>query len=293
VTDHPTDPARTRLELAHEFARHIHPALEQVGANYTSGPINGHEWRWSTPAGAWGVTVGGALDSGPLLIGPAENRWLMVEPALHHADLFILMLQLAGALPGRGPAAGLSARTTRPPWQSDSAAAAPAGAEIAGSDLPHRDGSGTDRRPSPRPINPNRGYAGTGRGPGASYAPQPIADQRAALHDRLYGTGTGVTPDNGTGLTVEGSTGPAEYGSDGVAYQGDRIYPDAHGAGYHFAVGTNPPPPAPAGWAVAAYQPDDQGATAHDLGADPYRWYGEQTARPYPGAADQSTEQET
>lgn len=153
-----------------EFAHAVASRLTTAGATYQHGPMGGHEWRWSTAAGVWALTVGGAIDAGPLVIGPAGNRWHLAEYTLQHADLVVLMLQLAGALPsladqrpgspGRllpvGQPIAMNAGQRYAPRAGDQ------GEPIAGSDLPAR-GTGAyprlTRPPRPRP-HPTQDGAG-------------------------------------------------------------------------------------------------------------------------------------
>lgn len=90
--------ALTPAEALDQFVHAIGRVLEPLGC-YQHGPAGGHEWRWSTPDGMWAVHVGGIIDAGPLIVGPGDNRWHTTEYTLQHADLVILMLRLAGALP--------------------------------------------------------------------------------------------------------------------------------------------------------------------------------------------------
>lgn len=91
--------ALTPPEQLDEFVRAVKPALDPI-ATYDHGPMGGHAWRWSTPAGVWALHVGGAIDAGPIITGPA-GQWHTSEYTMRHADLVLLMLQLAGALEGR------------------------------------------------------------------------------------------------------------------------------------------------------------------------------------------------
>ena len=69
-------------------------------AAYHRGVAGGHEWAWATPSGRWSVQLGGLIHPGPVLAGPDGCIWRTSAYSLRHADLFIAMLQLAGAIPG-------------------------------------------------------------------------------------------------------------------------------------------------------------------------------------------------
>lgn len=146
--------AFTPAEQLDAFVQAVKPALDPV-ATYHHGPMGGHEWRWSTPAGAWALHVGGAIDAGPLVIGPGGNHWHTTEYALQHADLVLLMLQLAGALEGPDrpvvdvrPVVG-QIRGQR--WQAPPSGVGP-GIEIAGSDLPARGAAADPLQPGTKPL---------------------------------------------------------------------------------------------------------------------------------------------
>ena len=87
------------------FALRMAAVLEGT-ATHQHGVTSGHEWSWSTPAGAWAVQVGGMLDPAPIVTGPDGNRWHTSAVALSQVDLVLLMLELAGAIPGRPAARG-------------------------------------------------------------------------------------------------------------------------------------------------------------------------------------------
>lgn len=258
------------------FAHAVAPNLNAAGAQYQHGPMGGHEWRWHTDTGVWVLNVGGAIDAGPLVMGPYGNRWHMAEYTLRHAHLVILMLQLAGALVGPedrqlppAPAAG-RAIAPRPPvvpvisavpvaprqHPAPTAAPAPVVPLVAGSDLPARDSGAYPTTRGPRPYPTARGA-----GPGAAYVPQPVDERPAdlrALTDRLYQERP----------TVMGGGGPAEYGSDGQRYEGDRIIP----ARPDYA-------PPPSGWrpsgAVAAHFDGQPGPGESEVGPDDQEGPGE------------------
>jgi hypothetical protein len=62
-------------------------------------PAGGCVWQWSTPAGLWRVTAGEASDPRPLLHGPG-GWWRVDYPAdAYGADLVLVMLRAAGAIP--------------------------------------------------------------------------------------------------------------------------------------------------------------------------------------------------
>lgn len=199
------------------FAGAVQPVLTAAGVRYDRGPMGGHEWRWSNPAGAWALTLGGAIDAGPLVMGPGGNRWHLAEYTLHHADLVVLMLRLAGALPApperpvpdtRMVASGPSARLAGTP--ADQAVL------TAGSDIPARGGGIQERRPPLQPADvPLKKWCEIHQE--WHMAPDqgdPVVDLDG-VSERLYRERP----------VVMGGGGPAEYGSDGVAYEDDRIYP--------------------------------------------------------------------
>jgi hypothetical protein len=96
-----TSPDTVRQQKINAFAAAVRPSLADVGAVYQHGPAGGHEWRWSNGLGVWALHAGGILDAGPRLTGPGiDNRWRLLENTLQHADLVLLMLQLAGGIPG-------------------------------------------------------------------------------------------------------------------------------------------------------------------------------------------------
>lgn len=77
---------------------------------------DGYVWRWSTPAGMWRVTVGGAADAKPLLHGPGGFWRVDAEPGEYAVGLVLLMLRSAGAVPpAPQPAAVLAEGWQRPP----------------------------------------------------------------------------------------------------------------------------------------------------------------------------------
>lgn len=184
------------------FVLAVHPVLAPLG-NYQHGPMGGHEYRWSNELGVWAVHVGGAVDVGPLIIGPGGNHWLTTAYTLRCADLVLLMLELAGAIPMAEkrpalPVAGTVVDARAVPAPAPPGLVAPvdvragvlAGDEIAGSDLPARGG------------------------PAAIFAEE--------LGDRARDLSAGVLrrlP------TVLGGGGLPEYASDGKAYEGDRVMP--------------------------------------------------------------------
>lgn len=96
-----TNPGAVRQQKIDAFAAAVAPSLTAVGAVYQHGPMGGHEWRWSNELGVWALHVGGMIDAGPRLTGPGiDNRWRLLENTLGHADLVLIMLQLAGGIPG-------------------------------------------------------------------------------------------------------------------------------------------------------------------------------------------------
>ena len=66
-------------------------------ATEEQGPVAGYEWTW-TMRGVWTLRVGAILDPRPHVKGPA-GEWRFDAMSLHHTDLVLLMLRLAGALP--------------------------------------------------------------------------------------------------------------------------------------------------------------------------------------------------
>lgn len=96
-----TDPDTVRQQKIDAFAAAVAPSLDNAGAVHQHGPMGGHEWRWSNELGVWALNAGGMIDAGPRVTGPGiDNRWHLLEHTLRHADLVLLMLQLAGGIPG-------------------------------------------------------------------------------------------------------------------------------------------------------------------------------------------------
>lgn len=83
-----------------ELAAFVGAITRALGAhvNYDFEPASGHQWTW-VHQGLWTLSVGGLLTVEPHLQGP-PGRWRMSATSIGQADLVVLMLQLAGGLPG-------------------------------------------------------------------------------------------------------------------------------------------------------------------------------------------------
>ena len=94
---------------AHTEQQHS-PTPEEIGAfaqairevlgrhvNENHDPTSGYQWTW-TQRGVWTLAVGGILTTEPVVRGPG-GRWRLASTAIGQADLVVLMLHLAGALP--------------------------------------------------------------------------------------------------------------------------------------------------------------------------------------------------
>ncbi|GLY08216.1 hypothetical protein [Actinoplanes sp. NBRC 101535] len=78
------------------FAATVREALGPHAVEEHDGQ-GGHRWRW-TQRGLWTLTVGGLLEPEPVLAGPA-GTWRFAAASLGAADLVLLMLHLAAAMP--------------------------------------------------------------------------------------------------------------------------------------------------------------------------------------------------
>lgn len=67
-------------------------------------PGDGWSWRWTTDAGAWRVTVGGAPNPRPVVHGPAGVWQVDGNTGEHAAGVVLVLLRAAGALPPAAPA---------------------------------------------------------------------------------------------------------------------------------------------------------------------------------------------
>lgn len=106
------DPGQSLQDACDAFAKAISQALAGV-AEAQHGPMGGWSWHWSTsPQHAWVITAGGIIDAGPAVSGPGVDIRLPAY-TLRHADLILLVLQLAGALATPVPL------ERRPPTQPD------------------------------------------------------------------------------------------------------------------------------------------------------------------------------
>ena len=100
MTAHRTpEPSNLQLRID-AFADRMRTALP-ADADYHHGVTGGHEWAWPAPGGVWAVQVGSILKPGPVLTGPDGCTWRTSSYTLRQADLFVLMLELAGAIPAQ------------------------------------------------------------------------------------------------------------------------------------------------------------------------------------------------
>ncbi len=98
---HPPSPAEITA-----FADAIRRALGVEGVVESHTPSDGYRWTW-VRRGVWTLAVGGILTTEPVLRGPS-GVWKLHNTAITQADLVVMMLRLAEALPAQGD-------TARPP----------------------------------------------------------------------------------------------------------------------------------------------------------------------------------
>lgn len=158
-----------------------------------SGPAGGYQFRW-THKGLWKITVGGVLEPAPLLEG-TFGYWRLAAADQRHAELALLILDAAGALPPNVSVSPVQLAAVDNAVMTSYAGAGQRPGNTGVGELTRRirpatllperppsrlPGSNTGARPGPAFTAPsgfvNGPYAGrpAEMGPGAGYAPQQV-----------------------------------------------------------------------------------------------------------------------